>query len=182
MKVITIHQPWASLIMAGAKPYELRRWRPPASLIGQRIGIHASARKVDHHHAACLFIAHREQRRDPVLAGPAETCLLSEKALPILSKAWAPHDDPLPTGVILGTVQLGEPRTMAEVTQELGGLAQELYREDASAKPLWGWPMLDVFRWDRPVPARGTQGFWTWTRPIERPRATSTHTQLAAGA
>ena len=47
MKALTIWQPWASLIIAGAKPFEFRGWRPPASLIGQRIVIHAAARKID---------------------------------------------------------------------------------------------------------------------------------------
>ena len=52
MKALTIWQPWASLIMAGAKPWEWRGWAPPRSLVGQRIAIHAGARKVgrlDHH-------------------------------------------------------------------------------------------------------------------------------------
>lgn len=37
MKALTIWQPWASLIISGAKPYEFRGWRIPESLIGQRI-------------------------------------------------------------------------------------------------------------------------------------------------
>jgi len=27
---------------------------------------------------------------------------------------------------------------------------------------VFGWPMLDVKRFDVPVPAKGAQGFWTW--------------------
>lgn len=46
MKAITLHQPWASLIACGAKPYETRSFPPPAGLIGRRIAIHAAARKV----------------------------------------------------------------------------------------------------------------------------------------
>ncbi len=46
MTAITLWQPWACLIEVGAKPYETRHWRPPASLIGQRIAIHAAARPV----------------------------------------------------------------------------------------------------------------------------------------
>ena len=49
MKALTIWQPWASLVMIGAKPYEFRRWdyrdRSPA-LEGQRIVIHAGARPI----------------------------------------------------------------------------------------------------------------------------------------
>ena len=43
---LTIWQPWASLIAAGAKPYEWRGWPAPRRLIGQRIAVHAGARKV----------------------------------------------------------------------------------------------------------------------------------------
>src|SRR5579871_5258500 len=49
MKTCTIWQPWASLVMIGAKPYEFRRWdyreRYP-NLEGQRIVIHAGTRPV----------------------------------------------------------------------------------------------------------------------------------------
>ena len=43
MRALTVKQPWASLIAAGAKKIENRSWRPPASLVGQRIAIHAGA-------------------------------------------------------------------------------------------------------------------------------------------
>lgn len=46
MKAISLWQPWASLIAAGAKPYETRHWAPPRELIGATIAIHA-AKKVD---------------------------------------------------------------------------------------------------------------------------------------
>ena len=41
MKALTIWQPWATLIMAGAKPYEWRTWPAPKWIQGQRIVIHA---------------------------------------------------------------------------------------------------------------------------------------------
>jgi hypothetical protein len=44
MKALTIWQPWASLIMAGAKPVEWRGWPCPRWIVGQRIAIHAGAR------------------------------------------------------------------------------------------------------------------------------------------
>ena len=46
MKALTLWQPWASLVIAGAKPYEFRSWSPPRWLIGQRIVIHAAARRL----------------------------------------------------------------------------------------------------------------------------------------
>src|ERR1700731_1099317 len=46
MKAITIWQPWASLIMIGAKPHEFRGYPAPRFVRGQRIVIHAGARPV----------------------------------------------------------------------------------------------------------------------------------------
>lgn len=41
MRVLTVRQPWAGLIMHGVKTVENRGWRPPGDL---RIGIHAAQR------------------------------------------------------------------------------------------------------------------------------------------
>ncbi len=60
MKALTIWQPWASLIVAGAKPFEFRGWRAPRSLIGQRIVIHAGATKVAQAEVVELFITLRD--------------------------------------------------------------------------------------------------------------------------
>lgn len=42
---VTLWQPWASLVAHEIKPFETRDRAPPAGLIGQRIAIHAAARK-----------------------------------------------------------------------------------------------------------------------------------------
>ena len=39
MKVISIWQPFASLIVSGSKVFETRTWPAPKSVIGQTIGI-----------------------------------------------------------------------------------------------------------------------------------------------
>lgn len=41
IKALTLHRPWAWLIAAGHKPLENRSWAPPASMVGQRMAIHA---------------------------------------------------------------------------------------------------------------------------------------------
>ena len=43
-KIISIKQPWAHLICAGAKDIENRSWKCPQKYIGKRILIHASAK------------------------------------------------------------------------------------------------------------------------------------------
>jgi hypothetical protein len=44
---LTLHQPWASLIAIGVKPYETRGRRAPLWMVGRRIAIHAAKRKID---------------------------------------------------------------------------------------------------------------------------------------
>lgn len=176
MKALTIYQPWASLIMVGAKPYEFRGWNPRerggsyAALIGQRIVIHASARKIVIQEVLAI-------RRNLEAGGEeaALTCLHADKAMPILDRALETyasgpyglfsldgHGD-LPWGVGLGTAVLGEPRNGLDIAEEFG--VQSVNDSDRDEHANWGWPMLDVEVWDQPVPMRGLQGFWNWPTP-----------------
>jgi hypothetical protein len=81
MKALTIRQPWATLIILGAKCYEYRSWHPPLDLPA-RIAIHAAS------------------------IGPtlADCMMMSEEQIEALlcEGYWRPDD--LPRGVVLGTV------------------------------------------------------------------------------
>lgn len=43
-RVLTLWEPWASLVAMGVKRWETRAWAPPESLIGHRLLIHSAAR------------------------------------------------------------------------------------------------------------------------------------------
>lgn len=167
MKALTIYQPWASLIMAGAKPFEFRGWSPRlrgpsyAALIGQRIVIHSSTRKIDRGEVKDLITV---LTRGGECA--AETCLHGDMAMPVLDEALKPtHNISLPFGAGLGTAVLGEPRSGLEIAEEFGvPRANDSDRDDHAN---WGWPMLDIEVWDEPVACRGFQGFWNWPTPAE---------------
>ena len=45
MRALTLHQPWAHLIVWGLKNIETRSWAAPRNLIGQRMAIHSGKRK-----------------------------------------------------------------------------------------------------------------------------------------
>ena len=45
MRALTLHQPWAQLMVWGIKNIETRSWPAPRDLIGERIVIHAGKRK-----------------------------------------------------------------------------------------------------------------------------------------
>lgn len=162
MKALTIWQPWASLIVAGAKPFEFRGWRAPRSLIGQRIVIHAAARRIDPAEVASVFVALRDREiSDGHRITAAETCLHPEAALPILARAWSPGEEaPLPLAAGIGTAIVGEPRNGLEIAEEFGVPRANDSNRDQHAN--WGWPMLEVERWDLPVSMKGRQGVWNW--------------------
>lgn len=164
MKALTIWQPWASLIIAGAKPYEFRSWRPPAAIIGQRIVIHAGAHKIDKEEASALYriLQHRDEN-EKVRQWAAETCLHPEPALPILGRAWMPYRDKLPMSCGIGTAIVGEPRLGTDIAEQFGIPRANDSTRDEHAN--WGWPMLEIEAWPEPIPMRGAQGFWTWPEP-----------------
>lgn len=154
MKALTVYQPWASLIAAGAKPYEFRGWRPPRSIIGQRIAVHAGKRPIRRNEVLALY----NQLRDRDRYG--EPCLHASLALPILDLALrAPHR--LPLSHVLCTAILGEPKAGDECAREFGEDAGN--DSDREGTFNWGWPLADLEPLIPPIPARGAQGLWNWS-------------------
>ncbi|MBX9661895.1 ASCH domain-containing protein [Novosphingobium sp.] len=163
MKALTIWQPWASLIIAGAKPYEFRGWRPPRALIGQRIVIHAAARKIDFLETRDLLHVHYYRgASDDIDLAARETCLITEKALPILADALF-SGDRMPMACGIGTAVVGEPRLGSEIAEEFG--VPRANDSDRDEHANWGWPMLEIEAWPTPIPMRGAQGLWNWPEP-----------------
>lgn len=149
MKALTIWQPWASLIIAGVKPYEFRGWYPPASIIGRRIAIHAGARPVRKAEIADLILRLRSDQ--------AWTTALRPDALALL-EGWHANPSTMWLSSILGTARLDRPYRATQITGEFGAPVNDSDREKNTN---WAWPMMDVQPL-QPVPARGAQGFWDW--------------------
>ena len=149
MKAITVWQPWATLIAAGVKPYEFRAWRAPKNIIGQRIAIHAGARKVRVEELEDLLT---RLRGDPWSTG------IKPPAHKLLEK-WIADSSLLPLSSVLCTAILGEPVNAADIAHEFGGTVND---SDRGEHCNWAWPMRDVQRLEPYVPAKGAQGFWDW--------------------
>ena len=149
MKVITIWQPWATLIMAGAKPYEFRGWPAPRALVGTRIGVHAGGRPVKPAELQDLVLRLRGDH--------AWTTGLKPEARKLLER-WLAEPDQLPRSCVLGTALLGEPRRAHEIAGDLGGPFNDSDRDEHSN---WAWPMSAPLHFEPPIPAAGRQGFWT---------------------
>jgi len=164
MKALTVWQPWATLIAIGAKPYEFRGWKPPRSLIGERIAIHAGARPVRQSEVRALI---RALGGDANMTPP---CLHPE-ALPLLERvlsALKASPDTLfgtaealtlPLSSVVATARLGAPKRGDLCAAEFGYAGNDSDRDGTFN---WGWPMLEVEYLNPARPARGAQGLWDW--------------------
>jgi hypothetical protein len=154
MKALTIWQPWASLVILGAKPHEFRRWnfadKPHlAPLIGQRIVIHAGAR--------ALRVSELIDLLDRIHAGDSALDVsIARPFVGMLLEALRLKECRIPLSAALGTAVLGNPRNVVD-----------LFRDQADSDRLdehmYGWPLTDVIAFDQPLPAAGAQGFWSWS-------------------
>ena len=150
MKAITIWQPWASLIMVGAKPYE---FRPKSYLryinapkVFERIVIHAGARPVKAAEVEDLLVRLNKDEStglDPVIARAVlERCRAAAKY------------QALPLGCALGTAVIGQPRNAGLIFK--GVRIEDSDRGDFN----FAWPLSDIRAFDAPIPMRGAQGFF----------------------
>lgn len=182
MKALTVWQPWASLIIAGAKPYEFRsRNYMEFSRVapGDRIVIHAGARMPESEEvddilhrirdgassldasitiepmtSLYLKLCNYERFRAANRKPPAR--LITQREAYEAKLAEVTPKLTLSAGI--GTAVIGEPRLVVEIFDEP---TNDSYRLDHSK---WAWPMSEIEPLDLPVPARGAQGFWNWRK------------------
>jgi hypothetical protein len=143
MKALTLWQPWASLIAAGAKSHEFRSWPAPRWVVGQRIAIHAGARKVRMRELVEIL--------DSAIYEPGFNGLDVAKVLDVCDRK-EPHDFIL--SAVVCTAVIGNPISPEEVARKNDSTRHEHFN--------WAWPLTAVERFEPPVPARGAQGFWEW--------------------
>jgi hypothetical protein len=146
MKALTIWQPWASLIIAGAKPVEWRGWACPRWIVGQRIAIHAGVRPARADEIADILAR---------IEGD-ETSLVAAIAMPLLERV---HRLSWPLSSVLGTAIIGAPVPALDWVK---AHAPGFLDSDRIDKSKFAWPLTEIERCEPPVPARGAQGFWNW--------------------
>lgn len=152
MKALTLHPEWAHAIAHLDKRVENRDWRPPASLIGQRIAIHAGKSIGGRPGWPARF------RAASVVSGIWRSEPCEERSA--LYQRIA-HEQ-ITRSAIVATAILGEPVEVAEAEGE---------RAPESARPEWAawgdrasrfwWPLREVVTLSTPIPCGGKQGFWT---------------------
>lgn len=140
--VLTIWQPWATLIALGAKQFETRGWQT-----GYRgpIGIHAA------------------QKWDKEVRG---YCTLLRQHLPASMDPMA-----LPRGCMVAVAELADiwPTEELRPRLEAGGQYGEIALGNY-APGRFGWWLQDVRPFPEPIPVRGAQGLWRWRIPVASAR------------
>lgn len=138
MKVISIWQPWASLIVHGLKFFETRTWAAPKSLIGQTLGIAATKNITPDQRAT--------------YADPNFQFFYEQSGLPELEE--------LPRGYLLGTVTLD---SIEEITQEF---FDDITLEEQAFGWYnlggYAWRLRDARPLVNPIPIQGKQGIYDW--------------------
>ncbi len=132
---ITLWQPWASLIFTGDKQHETRGFRLPDRLAGDLVAIHAAARPV---------------RRQDLSAGLHALCL---------ERLGRSYEFNLPLGQVLGVVRFGTAFATGDPALEPDVGSADRYAGDWSPSR-WAWPIVLAQALDKPMPAKGRQGWW----------------------
>lgn len=139
MRIISLYQPYATLLVLGIKKWETRCWYPKSKDIFGTLGIHATA------------VTPKWAREDRQL-----------------NRICAQHDlviKNLPRGVILGTCDLVSTMTTEawcrkfDTDNFLKPTPDEWWLGDYSPKR-YAWEMANPVLFNFPIKAKGSQGFW----------------------
>ncbi|OCP22006.1 MULTISPECIES: ASCH domain-containing protein [unclassified Ensifer] len=139
MKVISVWQPWSTLLVYGYKRFETRTWAPPKSVIGQRIGIAATKSVLSKQVAAF---------NDPEF----------QLFWNMLDEDW--EFNTLPKGYLLGTVILDSVELIDE--EFLDDITREEKAYGWYQLGGYAWRMREPERLEHPIPIRGAQGLYEW--------------------
>jgi hypothetical protein len=134
MRCLSLIQPWAALIVLGAKQYETRRWH---TAVRGRIAIHASRRFPE----AARLLCEREPFRSALQEGGFK------------------QSADLPCGFILGTVELVDCLPAGEVRVSLPADSPEAALGDYGPAR-WAWKLARPILLARPIPFSGRLGLF----------------------
>lgn len=127
---LSVHQPWASCIARGWKLVENRSWRPPPSIVGRDLAIHATRRPAD-----------------PADEVEARDLLARYHGVPLRRGVRYVHGALVAVVRVVG-VCLADGAGCPEA-------ARHWHRPGS-----YGWLLGDVRRLPQPLEVRGQQGVW----------------------
>lgn len=138
MRVISVWQPFATLLVRGFKIFETRGWPAPQSVIGQRIGI-ASTKSIQ---------------------GEQRTAMNDEDFAAHYQKLNLPPLENLPHGFLLGTAVLQAVVPMSEEFMEEVSDEEKAYGWWTPDR--FAWRMVDPIALEIPIVIKGAQGIFQW--------------------
>jgi hypothetical protein len=144
MKAISLWQPYASLIVTGAKKIETRSWN---TNVRGTVAIHAAKKKVDKEYESLFLMSEFQRGMRPYLDVTHDNIRVVPNALPF--------------GAIVGTVEI----TDCLPIEELYGGRYDTDNERAFGDwsyGRYGWKLANPVIFKDPLPYRGRQGFWNW--------------------
>lgn len=169
-RILTVRQPWASAMFFGLSPKDVenRTMPPPPSLIGKRLYIHAGE-GMDRDDLAFV----RAMGFDPfglgaVFDGPV-TALSIAVRRKVLAARRGEIENPLPSGVILGSVLLD-------------GYSRESDSPWRDHNVEYGWILRDPQPLARPVPVPGGGQLTHGWRPSDDVAAALLEQEFGAAA
>jgi hypothetical protein len=143
MKALSLHQPWASFIAIGIKPFETRSWPPPRWMINKRLAIQASKKPVG---------ANVEWAQEHGIVDIPLGAVVCTAALIGAYHCGAP--------IAQGLLRITDYYGLAPSVERGLYLATDHFGNYAEGR--WAWHLTDIERFDPPIPARGMQGIWEW--------------------
>ena len=142
MRVLTLQQPWASLVVMGAKKWETRSWKP-SNAMRHLIQMH----DLLIHSSAKFDWQHRNLLTFPPF------------------KKYLPNADALPLGAILGYVSVGRIITTEHWLKENPGYPEEQAMGNYSSGR-WAWEFTKAVQWEFPIQAKGSLSLWEYDGPF----------------
>lgn len=138
LPVISLWQPYASLIFSGVKLHETRKFRPPVKYVGGYIGIASTA-------------------KFPPMKKIGEE--LHELCMEVFGCGY---NQSLPFGCLLGAVRIS-----AGLPTDSHTPANDDDRVAGDWSPgRFAWPLSDVTPFAIPLPMKGKQGWWRFDLPL----------------
>lgn len=138
MKVISIWQPFASLLVGGYKVFETRTWPAPASILGKTIGI-ASTKGIK----------------------PAQRAYFEDVWFNVCyDTSGLPPFEELPCGYLLGTVTVDSVELMTEEFMDEVSRGEQAFGFWEVGN--YAWRMTNPIKLAEPIPIRGSQGIYEW--------------------
>lgn len=148
MPVISLWQPWATLIAAGYKRVETRSWAPRGLHIAEAVAIHAAKHWTREERDLC--------QDDPFF----------RRYLTLATRRGLWDFDSPPLGCIVGVARLYSVAPTERLVRN-PHLTQREHAFGNYSPGRYGWVFVQACPMIPPIPLRGERGIFTWKAPYD---------------